>query len=139
MEDPRQGRGLTVLVDEHLRGQAILLQGTLAAQGWLELLGLHLATFEEVGLSEGSDDRAIWRFVQTHGMLLLTGNRQMKGPDSLEQTIREENSSTALPVLTIGRVDRLDERAYREACSRRLVEIVVDIESYLGTGRVFIP
>jgi len=117
----------------------VLLRGALAAHGWLDLLGLHLVTFEEVGLSEGANDRTVWRFVQTQRMLLLTGNRQMKGPDSLEQTIREENSSTALPVLTIGRIDRLDERAYREACSRRLVEIVVDIESYLGTGRIFVP
>jgi len=139
MEHPKQSRRLIILVDEHLRGQALLLQGALAAQGWLELLGLHLATFEEVGLSEGSDERAVWRFVQTQGMLLLTGNRQMKGPDSREQTIREENSSAALPVLTIGRIDRLDERAYREGCSRRLVEIVFDIESYLGAGRMFIP
>jgi hypothetical protein len=52
MEHPKQGRRLTILVDEHLRGQAILLHGALAAQGWLELLGLHLATFEEVGLSD---------------------------------------------------------------------------------------
>ena len=139
MERPNQIRALTVLVDEHLRGQAVLIRGTLAAQGWLELLRLHLATFEEVGLPEGSDDRTVWRFAQTHRMLLLTGNRRMGGADSLEQTIREENSSTALPVLTIGRIERLDERVYREACSRRLIEIAVGIEDYLGVGRIFIP
>jgi hypothetical protein len=63
----------------------------------------------------------------------------MVGPDSLEQTIREENTPTALPVLTIGRIERLDERAYREACSWRLLEIAIDLENYLGAGRIFIP
>ncbi len=130
---------LTILVDEHLRGQALLLRGSLAAQGWLDLLKLRLAIFEDVGLPEGSDDRTVWRFVQTHRMVLLTGNRQMKGVDSLEQTIREENSPTALPILTVSRVERLDERSYREACSRRLIEIAIGIEDYLGAGRIFIP
>ena len=63
----------------------------------------------------------------------------MKGADSLEQTIREENTESALPVLTIGSVGRLDEREYRERCARRLAEIVLDLEYYLGCGRVFIP
>lgn len=63
----------------------------------------------------------------------------MKGVNSLEQTIREENSLAALPVITVSNVDRLDERVYREQCSRRMLEIVVDIDRYVGTGRLFIP
>jgi len=72
-------------------------------------------------------------------MILLTHNRNMKGEDSLEQTIREENSPAALPVLTVGRVERLRERSYRERCAVRLVEISLDVEKYLGTGRIYIP
>jgi hypothetical protein len=34
-------------------------------------------------------------------MILLTGNRNLKDPDSLEQTIREENTPFSLPVITI--------------------------------------
>jgi hypothetical protein len=37
---------LTILVDQHLHGQAVLIQGTLVARGWLDLLSLHLVTFE---------------------------------------------------------------------------------------------
>lgn len=129
----------TVLVDHNVEGQAVLLWGTLATEGWLELVPLRLATFAEIGLSLESSDRAVWRFAQAQRMLLLTDNRSMKGADSLEQTIREENTSSALPVLTIGNVGRLDEREYRERCARRLVEIVLDLEYYLGVGRVFIP
>jgi len=72
-------------------------------------------------------------------MLLLTDNRNRRGEDSLEQTIREENSITSLPVLTLGNVARIVEQAYREQYVVRLVEIVLDLANYLGTGRLFIP
>jgi hypothetical protein len=71
--------------------------------------------------------------------VLLTGNRRQRGNDSLEQVIREENTATSLPVITVGSVDRLDEPVYREQCSSRLTEIMLDIENYRGTGRIYIP
>jgi hypothetical protein len=129
----------TILVDQDIEGQVMVLWGTLAAEGWLALCPLRLVTFAHVDLPGDSSDRTVWRFAQAQGMLLLTHNRNMKGEDSLEQTIREENSSTALPVLTIGRVERLRERSYRERCAIRLVEISLEVEKYLGTGRIFIP
>lgn len=72
-------------------------------------------------------------------MFLLTGNRNKRGDDSLEQTIRDENSAIALPVITVGDADRLAERAYREDCADRLLDIVLYPQNYLGTGRQFIP
>jgi hypothetical protein len=72
-------------------------------------------------------------------MVLLTDNWSMKGQDSLERTIREEGAPTSLPVISIGRLDRLDEREYRERCAARLVEVILDLEYYRGVGRVFIP
>jgi hypothetical protein len=92
-----------------------------------------------VELSIESNDRAVWQFAQTQGMLLLTDNRNMEGEDSLEQTLREENSPTSLPVLTIGRLDRLLAFEYREQCAARLMEIILDIDIDRGVGRVFIP
>lgn len=130
---------ITILVDHNIEGQALSLWGTLAAEGWLMLLPIQLVTFAQLGLPVDSSDRMVWRTAQARGMLLLTHNRNMKGDDSLEQTIREDNTSTALPVVTIGRIDRIRERAYRERCAVRLVEIGLDIEKYLGTGRIFIP
>jgi hypothetical protein len=130
---------MTVLADHNLEGQAVLLWGTLATEGWLTLLPLRLVTFQELGLPADSTDRNVWRYAQTHQMVLLTGNRRKKGVDSLEQVIREENTPTSLPVITVARVNRLDERAYRERCSSRLVEIMLDIENYVGVGRIFIP
>ncbi len=72
-------------------------------------------------------------------MLLLTANRRMKGKDFLEQTIREENVPTSLPVVTISKVSRLSNREYREQCAARLAEIFIYPESSAGVGRIFIP
>jgi hypothetical protein len=130
---------MTILVDHNLKGQALLLWGTLAAEGWFTLLPLHLLTFEDVGLPVNSSDRAVWRFAQVNRMLLLTGNRSMKGSHSLEQTIREENTFTSLPMITVSSAHRLDERLYRERCGSRLIEIILDLDSYLRVGRLFIP
>ena len=128
-----------MLVDQDIEGQVLLLWGALAAEGWLELCPLTLVTFVQVGLPVDSSDRTVWRFAQAHNMILLTHNRNMNDADSLEQTIREENTPTSLPVITLGRVDRLRERAYRERCVVRLIEIGLEIEQYVGTGRIFIP
>jgi hypothetical protein len=72
-------------------------------------------------------------------MILLINNRNMEGVDSLEYTLREENTPASLPVLTIGDFDRITDRAYRERCAIRLLEIVVYLDDYLGVGRLFIP
>jgi predicted nuclease of predicted toxin-antitoxin system len=128
-----------VLVDYNLTGYVVLFQGTLATEGWLALLSIRFVTLREAGLAADTNDRMIWRFAQSHQMLLLTANRNAKGEDSLEQTIREEGTSTSLPVITIGNLDRLVEREYREQCSARLADIVLSIDNYLGVSRLFIP
>ncbi len=76
---------------------------------------------------------------QAHYLLLLTANRNMQGGDSLEQTIREENQETSLPVITISNVERMVEATYRAQCTARLAEIVIYLDNYLGSGRLFIP
>ena len=109
------------------------------AAGWLELLQIDIVMFADVGLAIDSSDREIWRFVQANQLILLTANRNMDDEDSLEQTIREENTATSLPVLTIGKVEHLEERVYREQCAEKLLEIVLYLDNYLGTARMFIP
>jgi predicted nuclease of predicted toxin-antitoxin system len=131
---------MNLLIDHNLRGHSIVLAGSLAASGWLDLISIRFVLFEEMGLAVNSDDRAVWRCAQANEMILLTANRSMKGKDSLEQVMREENTPTSLPVVTIGNIDRLlVEPDYRERCVNRLVDIVVDIEDYRGARRIFIP
>jgi hypothetical protein len=128
-----------VLADYNLNRQAILMAGSLVAGGWLDLAPIQLKTFEDIGLPGDSNDRVVWRLTQTKGMLLLTANRNAKGEDSLEQVMREENQPTSFPIITIGDPDRVNESDYRERCVERLVEIVIDIQDYMGAGRLFIP
>lgn len=54
-------------------------------------------------------------------------------------TFRDEGQATSLPVVTIGNLNRMVERSYREACATRLAEIAMYLDNYLGTGRQFIP
>lgn len=116
---------MIVLVDYNLTGSIVLLQGTLAAEGWLDLLLIRFVTLQEAELAADTNDQIIWRFAQSNKMLLLTANRNAKGEDSLEQTICEKGTSTSLPVITIGNLNRLVEREYREQCSARLANIVL--------------
>ena len=128
-----------MLIDHGTEGYGVLLWGTLGAAGWFGVVAMQLVRFAEVGLPANSTDRHIWRFAQAHGMFLLTNNRNMDDVDSLEQTLRDENTLTSLPVLTIGRIDRMTEPGYREACAARLLEIVLYPADYLGAGRLYIP
>lgn len=130
---------MNFLIDHNLEGYAVQLLGTLANQGWLEIFSIRFVMFHEAKLADNSSDRIVWRFAQENQMILLTANRRMKGVDNLEQTIREENNSTSLPVLTIGSLNRFSDREYREQCAVRLIEILLDIENYRGVGRMFIP
>ena len=127
------------LVDYNLDGYALVFLGILTKRGWLEFLSINFVTFKEAGLSMDASDRLVWHYAQTNQMMILTANRNMKGEDSLEQVIRQENATDSLAVVTIGNLDRLDEFGYREQCVERLIEIVLEIESYMGVGRLFIP
>ncbi|HLC17051.1 MAG TPA: ACP S-malonyltransferase [Thermodesulfovibrionia bacterium] len=130
---------MTILVDCNMEGQASLLWDTLVKEGWHELLPVQMVMFKDVDLALDSVDRYVWRFAQANQMILLTDNRSSNEEESLEQTIRQENTSNSLPVLTIGNVSRVIEKDYRIRCIERLVEIVMDLDNYMGTARIFIP
>lgn len=129
----------SVLIDHDIEGHASLLWLTAVSEGWSELAELSFLTFAEVGLAVTSSDRIVWRFAQRRGMLLLTNNRNATGEDSLERTISENSDAASLPVLTVGSVDRMVEREYRERCAERLAEVALYLDNFRGTGRVFIP
>jgi hypothetical protein len=95
------------LIDHNLKGHALVFLGAIATQGWLDIVPMQFVTFAEMDLSINSDDRTVWRLAQENQMILLTANRSMKGKDSLEQVLREENTSESLPVITVSNADRL--------------------------------
>lgn len=53
-----------------------------------------------------------------------------------EQTIQEENTENSLPVITIGNKARMSDFEYRELCSIRLIEMLLDLDNYIGSGRL---
>lgn len=130
---------ITILSDHDIEGHAYSLIGVLGAEGWLDMVDLRLMTFTEAGLPFDSSDRAVWRFAQENGVILLTNNRNMDGEDSLEQTLRDENTPSSLPVVTIANAGRLSERHYRERCAFQLLEVVLELNKHLGRSRVYIP
>lgn len=122
----------------NIEGQVELLWGTLKSEGWLSLISVEWVTFQEVDLPIDSNDREVWRFAQANNLILLTTNRSMKDENSLEQTLREENMTTSLPVLTIGH----QERILYDSVFKNNVQsdwLMLDLENYLGTRRIFIP
>lgn len=128
------------LIDHNLKGHALVFLGAIASQGWLDIVPIQFVTFSEMNLSVDSDDRVVWRFAQENQMILLTANRSMRGKDSLEQVMREENTSESLPIITVSNADRLlNDSEYRGRCVESLLEIVLDIDTYLGARRIFIP
>lgn len=130
---------LTFLVDHNMEGQAVWLWDTILKIELPDIIDMKMVMFADIGLPENSNDRVVWRFAQKHHMILLTDNRSDNELDSLEETIREENSLDSLPVLTIGCLDRMKENYYRVRCAERIAEIVLDLRNYMGTGRIFIP
>lgn len=128
------------LIDHNLKGHALVFFGAIASQGWLDIVPIQFVTFDEINLSIDSDDRVVWRLAQKNQMILLTANRSMKGKDSLEQVMREESTPESLPVVTVSNADRLlNDSEYRGRCVESLIEIVLDIDTYLGARRIFIP
>ncbi len=131
---------MKILSDHNIEGHAARLWDALVRAEWASLLSIEMLMFADVGLPIDSNDRVLWQFTQEHQLLLLTDNRNMKGEDSLEETIREENTLTSLPVLTVGNADRvMNEREYCDQCAMRIAEIIMEIEKYMGASRLFIP
>jgi hypothetical protein len=128
------------LIDHNLGGHAEILFGSLASQGWVDMLSIQFFTFQEMKLPINSSDRIVWRLAQAHQMMILTANRSMKGEESLEEVLREENGMTSFPVITIGDANRLlSDRSYRNRCGDRLIEILLELEIWMGVGRLYIP
>ncbi len=106
---------------------------------WISL-GLTVESFANLGLSYDSSDAAIWRTCQSQELVLITANRNERGPDSLEATIRSEAQPESLPIVTIGDPDRLlRDRLYAEKVAERLLEKLIAIDDFRGAGRVYVP
>ena len=82
----------------------------------------------------------MWEVCQREQVVLLTANRNDAGPESLEATMQQHNTPESLSVFTLANDQRmLRDRPYAEAVADRLIEFLFDIDSYRGTGRLYLP
>lgn len=107
---------------------------------WWKVLQVPVLTFEDLGLSVSARDSEVWHKVQEHDAVLVTGNRNESGTDSLGYVIRTRNKPQSLPVITYGDAQAiLNDSIYRKSAAVRLLEILLDFEQYRGAGRLYIP
>ena len=98
-----------ILPDVNFQGHFARLLFILQSADWSpewNRLRLAVHTFRELGLDPQTRDRPVYELCQARGLILITGNRNHDGPDSLEAAIRDAGPS-ALPVLTLGTADEV--------------------------------
>ena len=130
---------ITILLDNDLTGNGIFIEEGLKETGWSELIRVEFKRLRDYGLPANLPDQDIWRFVQTHRFLLITNNRNNEDETSLQATMRRENTLDSLPIITVSDKNALIQSDYRQRVAHRLAEIIVDLENYLGAGRLFVP
>ncbi len=130
---------ITILIDQDLLGFDVFIEQGLKETGWDQLIQFQFRQLRDYGLPHNLPDREVWRFVQTHRLLLVTNNRNSEDDSSLQATMRRENTLTSWPIVTISDKDALVRTDYRQRVAHRLAAIIVDLENYLGAGRLFVP
>jgi hypothetical protein len=115
----------------------------LTSADWIDIwheLAIDVESFASLRLPTNTSDTVLWQLCQAQQIVLITGNRNKVGSQALESVIERENTPTSLPVLTIGMPSRvLSSQSYAERVVIRLLEILLDLEQYRGTGRLYLP
>jgi hypothetical protein len=130
---------ISLLADNDVELYARLIWTIFGHREWLDLGVAGLSLLRDADLDPTSSDRTIWLHCQTNDMLLITGNRNEEGPDSLGRVLSELNTANHLPVLTIGVPQRVVEFEYRENCAYRIADVATSLDRVRGSGRLFIP
>ncbi len=132
-----------ILADINVEGIVTHLRHIWLSATWRELwfgLGLSVEDLETMNLALDASDAVIWRTYQAQQLVLITGNRNADGPDSLEVTIRAENQPNSLPVITLADARRvLRERDYAERVAVRILDYLMRVDELRGSGRVYAP
>jgi hypothetical protein len=134
-----------LLADVNLQGHLPYLERLLQQLGLLELiteLGLVLATFSDVGLDRGLDDRTLWNYCQASGWVLLTDNRNRENEDSLEATLQDSWRDGLLPVLTLANKGKFENSAvYAARVAEDIADVLVSVfhDEVRDRPRIFVP
>lgn len=132
-----------ILVDHDVEGQVKILVGILTSDVWKELwtsLNCPVRWLQFFGLDADASDLVVWQTCQNHQIVLVTGNRNQRSPESLEAVILNSNTPECLPVITLANQRRIPhDRPYAERTAERLLDYLMNIENLRGTGRLYVP
>ncbi len=133
----------TVMADNDVKGQLDAICRFLQSSSWKEdwdAAQVTVTSFASLGLLPDSLDVVVWQKCQEHRIVLFTGNRNSEGPDSLEEAIRTRNTLGSLPVITLAKPGRFRvDNDYAERAAVQLLEYLIDLDKYLGAGRLYVP
>jgi len=133
----------TIMADHDVEGHLKVLMNIWLSSIWIDLwseLHCSVESFERLDIGDDTADSDVWRLCQEKEIVLVTGNRNAEGEESLEQTIRRLGTPDSLPVLTIGDPNRLmRDRLYAEEVAAQLLDYLRDIDELRGTGRLYLP
>jgi hypothetical protein len=131
------------VADINLIGHFEKLRGLLEEESRRELWGslnCLIPTFDELGLAPNTPDLVVWQKCQQEQLVLITANRNKRGPNSLEAAIQALNTLESLPVITLGNADRfLVDSFYAARVADRVLEYLFEIDHHRGAGRLYVP
>jgi hypothetical protein len=134
---------LGILADNNDEGHVNLLLQIIQASSWRDVwteMAVTVHSFESLGVPRDALDSILWETCQRHDIVLITANRNKLGDASLETTIQQRNTSSSLPVFTLANPERiLRDRNYAEIVAEQVLERLLDIDTYRGTGRIYLP
>jgi hypothetical protein len=132
-----------ILSDNNVQGHVAVLYTVFHSEEWHEFwdtLNLPHLTLAGLELDPRTSDADIWQLCQREQYILITGNRNDDGPDSLEATLRTQNRPDCLPVFTIADMRQLlNSRDYAIRVALKLLDYLLDIDKVRGTGRLYLP
>ena len=132
-----------IIADHNIEGHFIVLLRIWTSNAWASLwesLELEVESFDRLDIPYDTSDRDLWQVCQQRGIVLITANRNDEGLDSLESTIRDLNEPSSLPVLTIADPESiLASQDYAERVAIQVLEYLMDLDHFRGTGRLFVP
>lgn len=132
-----------ILADHNLEGHVRNMVARMGQEPWREFwdsLSIGAFFLQDVGLTSVVPDDELWRVCQMRELVLITGNRNHDGPNSLDATILAENTPASLPVMTVSNPLALrNSRIYAEQVIEQLLDYLLAIERVRGTGRLYLP
>jgi hypothetical protein len=123
----------------HLQVLLRLFQDEDRLEFWT-FMNLDTPSFSDLGLLPDSPDQLVWQRCQDERLVLLTGNRNAQGADSLEMVIRTLGTVHSLPVVTLADATRLlHDGIHARRAADKLLQILFEIDQHRGAGRLYIP